>query len=39
MKTIKLYGVSAEKFGKEFRLDVESTREAMRLYINSGGRL
>lgn len=30
MKTIKLYGVLAEKFGKEFRLDVESTREAMR---------
>lgn len=30
MKTIKLYGVLAKKFGKEFRLDVESTREAMR---------
>lgn len=30
MKTIKLYGVLAKKFGKEFRLEVESTREAMR---------
>lgn len=30
MKTIKLYGVLAKKFGKEFRLSVESTREAMR---------
>ena len=30
LKTIKLYGVLAKKFGKEFRLDVENTREAMR---------
>ena len=30
MKTIKLYGILAKKFGKEFRLDVESTREAIR---------
>lgn len=30
LKTIKLYGILAKKFGKEFRLDVESTREAMR---------
>lgn len=30
MKTIKLYGILAKKFGKQFRLDVESTREAMR---------
>ena len=30
LKTIKLYGVLAKKFGKEFRLSVESTREAMR---------
>lgn len=30
LKTIKLYGVLAKKFGKEFRLEVESTREAMR---------
>ena len=30
MKTIRLYGVLAKKFGKEFQLDVASTREAMR---------
>lgn len=30
LKTIKLYGVLAKRFGKEFRLDVENTREAMR---------
>ncbi len=30
LKTIKLYGILAKKFGKEFRLEVESTREAMR---------
>lgn len=30
MKTIKLYGVLAEKFGKEFQLDVASVREVMR---------
>lgn len=30
LKTIKLYGILAQKFGKEFRLDVENTREAMR---------
>ena len=30
LKTIKLYGILAKKFGKEFRLDVESTSEAMR---------
>lgn len=30
LKTIRLYGVLAKKFGKEFRLDVESTSEAMR---------
>lgn len=30
LKTIKLYGILAKKFGKEFHLDVESTREAMR---------
>lgn len=30
LKTIKLYGILAKKFGKEFRLDVENTREAMR---------
>lgn len=30
LKKIRLYGVLAKKFGKEFRLDVESTREAMR---------
>lgn len=30
MKKIKLYGILAKKFGKEFRLDVESTREAIR---------
>lgn len=30
MKTIKLYGVLAKKFGKQFKLDVAGTREAMR---------
>ena len=30
LKTIKLYGILAKKFGKEFRLDVESTREAIK---------
>lgn len=30
LKTIKLYGILAKKFGKEFRLDVGSTSEAMR---------
>ncbi|MGK9154494.1 tail assembly protein [Acinetobacter radioresistens] len=30
LKTIKLYGILAKKFGKEFRLGVENTREAMR---------
>ncbi len=30
LKTIKLYGILAKKFGKEFRHEVESTREAMR---------
>lgn len=30
LKTIKLYGILAKKFGKEFRLNVESTSEAMR---------
>lgn len=30
LKTIKLYGILAKRFGKEFKLDVENTREAMR---------
>ncbi|MEX5402277.1 tail assembly protein [Proteus mirabilis] len=30
LKKIRFYGVLAKKFGKEFRLEVESTREAMR---------
>lgn len=30
LKTIKLYGVLAKKFGKQFKLDVESTREAVK---------
>lgn len=30
LKIIRLYGILAKKFGKEFRLDVESTSEAMR---------
>lgn len=30
LKKIKLYGILAKKFGKQFRLDVENTREAMR---------
>ena len=30
LKTIKLYGVLGKKFGKEFRLVVESTREAVK---------
>lgn len=31
LKTIKLYGILGEKFGREFKLDVESPKEAMRL--------
>ncbi|WP_151765946.1 tail assembly protein [Acinetobacter colistiniresistens] len=30
LKTIKLYGVLAQKFGHQFKLDVESPREAVR---------
>ena len=30
LKTIKLYGILAKKFGREFRLDVESSSEAVR---------
>ena len=30
LKTIKLYGVLGEKFGKQFKLDVANTREAIR---------
>ncbi|WP_111860201.1 tail assembly protein [Acinetobacter sp. CFCC 10889] len=30
LKTIKLYGILAKKFGKEFQLDVANTREAVR---------
>ena len=30
LKTIKLYGVLAQRFGKQFKFDVENTREAMR---------
>lgn len=30
LKTIKLYGVLAKKFGKEFKLDVTNTREAVK---------
>ena len=30
LKTIKLYGVLAKKFGKQFKLDVANTREAVR---------
>ncbi|USE84354.1 tail assembly protein [Acinetobacter tibetensis] len=30
LKTIKLYGILAKKFGKQFKLDVANTREAMR---------
>lgn len=30
LKKIRLYGILAKKFGKEFRLEVENTREAMR---------
>lgn len=30
LKTIKLYGVLGQKFGKVFKLDVSNTREAMR---------
>ena len=30
LKTIKLYGILAKKFGKEFQLEVESTREAVK---------
>ena len=30
VKTIKLYGILGQKFGREFKLDVANTREAMR---------
>ncbi|MHC3986189.1 tail assembly protein [Acinetobacter sp. TW_SC_4] len=30
LKTIRLYGILAKKFGKEFHLAVDNTREAMR---------
>ncbi|MBP1484779.1 tail assembly protein [Acinetobacter nosocomialis] len=30
LKTVKLYGILGQKFGREFKLDVENTREAMR---------
>ncbi len=30
LKTIKLYGILAKKFGKQFKFDVANTREAMR---------
>ena len=30
LKTIKLYGVLAKKFGKQFQLDVANTREAIK---------
>ena len=30
LKTIKLYGVLGKKFGKEFKLSIENTREAVR---------
>lgn len=30
LKTIKLYGVLAKKFGKQFKLDVANSREAVR---------
>ncbi|MDS9862809.1 phage tail protein [Acinetobacter pittii] len=30
LKTIRLYGVLGQKFGREFKLDVANTREAMR---------
>lgn len=30
LKTIKLYGILAKKFGKEFQLNVTNTREAVR---------
>lgn len=30
LKTIKLYGILAKKFGKEFHLAIDNTREAMR---------
>lgn len=30
LKTIRLYGILAKKFGKQFKLDVESTHEAMK---------
>ncbi|NAS06222.1 tail assembly protein [Acinetobacter haemolyticus] len=30
LKTIKLYGILGQKFGKVFKLDVSNTREAMR---------
>lgn len=31
LKTIKLYGILGEKFGKEFKMDVANTKEAMRM--------
>jgi len=30
LKTIRLYGILGQKFGREFKLDVANTREAMR---------
>ncbi len=30
LKTIKLYGILGQKFGREFKLDVANTREAIR---------
>ena len=30
LKTIKIYGILGQKFGREFKLDVANTREAMR---------
>ncbi|WP_151821022.1 tail assembly protein, partial [Acinetobacter seifertii] len=30
LKTIRLYGILGQKFGREFKLDVVNTREAMR---------
>ncbi|HAV3816179.1 TPA: tail assembly protein, partial [Acinetobacter baumannii] len=30
LKTIKLYGILGQKFGREFKLDVANTREVMR---------
>ena len=37
LKTIKLYGILAKNFGKEFHLAVDNTREAMRAFaVNIG---